>query len=330
MDHTIKSIGERGLLALFEKLVDQGDLPFNEDAVAFPLSSDTSMVVNIDTFVAKTDAPPTMTAYQMGAKAVIMAISDLAAKGVRPQYLIASIALPDNYSIEQTVDLVKGIQQTAHYYNCKFLGGDTNAAMDVIITIVVLGEIKKSLLMKRSGANESDVICTTGLFGLTGAGFRIFLENVKATDSQRKIFREAIFTPKARVKEGLILVNFKKVTSCIDSSDGLGWCFKEILRNKKNLGIRITNLPIHDAVKEFANDNNLSANELALYAGEEFELVFTLPEKYVKPLSRLLDFHVIGQVVFDEHERILLQVNDQIKPIDPRGWEHFTNHKIKN
>ncbi|HUT81783.1 MAG TPA: thiamine-phosphate kinase [Candidatus Bathyarchaeia archaeon] len=327
MDNTIKSIGERGLLALFEKLVDEGDLPYNDDAVAFPISLDLSMVVNIDTFVAKTDAPPTMSPYQMGAKAVTAAISDLAAKGVKPQYIIASGAFPDDFSIEQTVALVKGIQETSHLYKCKFLGGDTNAASDVIISIVAIGEIKKSLLLKRSGAHENDVICTTGLFGLTGAGFKVFLDNINATENQRRLFKEAIFSPKARVKEGIILANFRRITSCIDSSDGLAWCFKEILRNKKNLGIRIKDLPIHKDVMEFAKENNFSAEDFTLFAGEEFELIFTLPEKYVQSLSKSLDFYIIGRIVFDEQERILLESNDEIKVIEPRGWEHFVNLK---
>ncbi len=326
MDHTIKTIGERGLLALFEKLVDEGDLPFNDDAVAFSLSSNTSMVVNIDTFVASTDAPPTMTPYQMGVKAVTMAISDLAAKGVTPQYIIASGAFPENLSIEQTIDIVKGIQETAHFYNCKFLGGDTNAASDIIISIVAIGKIKKALLMKRSGVKENDIICTTGFFGLTGAGFKVYLDKMGASDLQKEKFSEAVFSPKARVEEGKILANFRKITSCIDSSDGLAWCLKEILRNKKNLGIKINQLPIPDLVKEFAIENNISPNDLALYAGEEFELIFTLPKRFVNQLRKRMDFHIIGQIIFDEQERIMLEDSDQIQVINPKGWEHFTIH----
>ncbi|TET29278.1 MAG: hypothetical protein E3J70_07395, partial [Candidatus Heimdallarchaeota archaeon] len=61
MNEYLGDIGERALLKMFEKLVDSGDLPFNEDAVAFSISKNQSMVVNIDTFVRKTDAPPNMT-----------------------------------------------------------------------------------------------------------------------------------------------------------------------------------------------------------------------------------------------------------------------------
>ncbi|NHK30149.1 MAG: thiamine-phosphate kinase [Asgard group archaeon] len=323
MDKTIKELGERALLDKFEQLVDQGDLPFNDDAVAFPLNEKESLVVNIDTFVAKTDAPPNMTFYQMGAKTVTMAISDLAAKGVQPQYLVASGNFPMNLTVKETLEIVQGIRDTAHSYKTKFLGGDTNAADEISLTVTVFGRIKKSLLIKRSGAQEGDIICTTGNFGLTGAGFKVFLDKYTATEEQMNSFYKAVYEPKARVNEGLNLAKIKKITSCIDSSDGLAWCLKEILRKQEKLGILLTQLPVTEEVRSFAAHNELSIVDLIFYGGEEFELVFTIGEKDLSKLENKLNYQIIGRLTSNNPSKIFLEEKGELIEISPKGWEHF-------
>ncbi len=329
MNDNLRDIGERALLEMFEKLVDSGDLPFNDDAVAYSISKDQSLVVNIDTFVRKTDAPPNMTPYYMGGKAVVMAISDLAAKGVQPQAIIASGAFPDEYSVKDTLAIVEGIKYTANKYNAKFLGGDTNTADDVIISIVALGLCKKENLIKRSGGKNGDIICTTGFFGRTGAGFKVFLENLSATKSQKENFWQAIYSPIARLEEGLLLSQLGKAHSCIDSSDGLAWSLFELIRNKKDLGVILEDIPIDQDVIAFAKEHNLKAEELALYAGEEFELVFTVKEEHFQELQKnmLLSQMMclrLGKITDKNPGKIQLLKDGEIINVSPKGWEHFS------
>lgn len=329
MNKSLGDIGERALLEMFEKLVDSGDLPFNDDAVAFSISENQSMVVNIDTFVRKTDAPPNMTPAQMGSKAVTMTISDLAAKGVQPQVIVASGAFPEDYPVENTVELVTGIKETSHQYNTKFLGGDTNTADDIVLSIVALGLGQKKKLILRSGALKGDIICTTGYFGLTGAGFKVFLDNYSATEKQKSRFRNAIYTPVARLKEGLLFSQFGKIHSCIDSSDGLAWSLFELLRNKDELGILLDNIPIDPDVTDFAEKHNIRAEELALYAGEEFELLFTLKEEDYTELQKLMktqnmDIFKIGKITDKNPGLIQLVKDEETIDISPKGWEHFS------
>ena len=329
MNEYLGDIGERALLKMFEKLVDSGDLPFNEDAVAFSISENQSMVVNIDTFVRKTDAPPNMTPTQMGSKAVTMTISDLAAKGVQPQVIVASGAFPEDFSVKNTVELVTGIKETAHRYNTRFLGGDTNTADDIILSIVALGLGQKKNLILRSGAVKGDIICTTGYFGLTGAGFKVFLENYSATENQKNKFASAIYDPIARVEEGLLFSQYGKIHSCIDSSDGLAWSLYELLRNKDDFGILIEDIPIDPDVYDFAKNHNIQAEELALYAGEEFELLFTLKEENFDEIRKLMkaqkmEIHKIGRITDKNPGLIQLVKEEEIINVSPKGWEHFS------
>jgi thiamine-monophosphate kinase len=323
MDKTIKELGERALIEKFEQLVDEGDLPFNDDAVAYPLNKTDTMVVNIDTFVAKTDAPPNMTFYQMGAKAVTMAISDLAAKGVQPEFLVASGNFPSNMTSNETIQLVKGIRDTAHKYNTKFLGGDTNAANEISLSITVFGRTKKKNLITRSNSSINEIICTTGHFGLTGAGFKVFIDQVESTEKQQKLFYKSVYEPVAKLNQGLILAKTGLATSCIDSSDGLAWCLKEIIRNKPKLGIEITNMPVAPESKIFANQNNLSAIDLVFYGGEEFELVFTIKQEDILKLQKEMNFQVIGKITSQHPMKIILIDNKKKINIQTKGWEHF-------
>ena len=325
MVETLKDIGERALIAKFEKFVDKGDLPFNDDAEAFPITKRKSMVVKIDTFVAKTDAPPNMTTYQMGAKAVTLSVSDFAAKGVQPEYILASGAFPDSLTVNQTIDLVKGISDTTHFYGAKFLGGDTNSANDIIVSSVAIGRRETNRLIKRATSNDEDIICTTGLFGLTGAGFKVFLNDYICSKKQREKFGNAIFNPKARLQEGVFFSKTGKITSCIDSSDGLAWCLKELLRNKNNFGIIIDRLPISPEVIAFAKNNYLSSDDLALYGGEEFELVFTLKKDDLKIFDRKFTIYPMGKVTKDFPGKIMLKKPHGFEEIKPKGWEHFSN-----
>lgn len=329
MNKSLGDIGERALLKMFEKLVDSGDLPFNDDAVAFSISDNQSMVVNIDTFVRKTDAPPNMTPVQMGSKAVTMTISDLAAKGVQPQVIVASGAFPEDFSVKNTIELVTGIKETSHRYNTRFLGGDTNTADDIILSIVALGLGQKKNLILRSGAMKGDIICTTGYFGLTGAGFKVFLDNYSATENQKSKFKNAIYNPVARLKEGLLFSHFGKIHSCIDSSDGLAWSLFELLRNKEELGILLDNIPIDPDVTDFAKKHNIQAEELALYTGEEFELLFTLKEENYSELQKLMkaqkmDIFKIGKITDKNPGLIQLVKDEKTIDISPKGWEHFS------
>ncbi|HUU77706.1 MAG TPA: thiamine-phosphate kinase [candidate division Zixibacteria bacterium] len=328
MNKSIKDIGERALLEFFKDMIDEGDLPFNDDAVAFSINEKLTIVINIDTFVAKTDAPPGMTPYQMGAKATVMAISDLAAKGIQPQFTIASGAFPGSLKVEDTIELVKGIKETTQKTNAKFLGGDTNEAEDIILSVVAVGIADKNILIKRNGAKVGDIICTTGEFGLTGAGFKVYLENYKATDKQIKSFRESIYQPTVKLKEGLFLGKSKKINSCIDSSDGLAWCLTELLRNKTNQGIIIELIPVAQTVIDFAKANELDKDELALFGGEEFELVFTISEEDFgefqrNAISQNIEIFTIGKISKEFPNKIMTKTKTGYNEITSKGWEHF-------
>ncbi|MEM2106165.1 MAG: thiamine-phosphate kinase, partial [Candidatus Bathyarchaeia archaeon] len=177
----------------------------------------------------------------------------------------------------------------------------------------------------RSGAKPGDIVAVTGFFGKTAAGLKILLEGLRAPPKVRKVLVESVFMPHARLKEGLALSQTGAVTSTIDSSDGLAWSLHEIAKASK-VGFLIDNLPAAKEVEEFAKIHKLNVSELALYGGEEYELVLTVKPKLWRRAEKAVEavggkLLQIGRVTADKE--VILAVDEKREPIEPRGWEHF-------
>src|SRR2546425_10880440 len=102
--------------------------------------------------------------------------------------------------------------------------------------------------------------------------------------------------PSARLAEGIALAKSHATTSSIDSSDGLAWSLHQIAQSSK-VGISLHTIPVATEVESFAKEHRLSALELALYGGEEYELVVTIkPQSFNKLKRRDPSMKKIGTV----------------------------------
>ncbi len=324
----VRNLGERRLIQLFRELItpyEKALLSGIEDAVAIPINDD-AIVVNSDMLVASTDVLPGMTAGEIAWKAGVMGLSDLAAKGALPWGILVSLGLPQDTDADFATALVSGLNSVCREHDTYYLGGDTNQCLELVIDCTAIGSVPKKHLIRRSGARAGDVIAVTGEFGYTAALFKaISNEDKKAIKHIGKI-REKALHPKARIKEGHALAQANLVSAAIDSSDGLAWSLHE-LATASGVGFQINSLPIPSLCLKFAATNKLDAIDLALYGGEEFELVLTIPaEKWPEAHVTIHNIggHLIpiGKVV-DKPERMLI-MNDEERVIAPKGYEHFS------
>ena len=322
-----KELGERKIIELILECLDQMPnmpIPFGDDTSAVDLGTDKLAVINMDMLVRKTDVPRTMSLWQAARKAVIMNISDLAAKGAKPIALLASIGLPPDLTKTDIQQVGKGLNAGAREYGAYILGGDTNEASDLIISCMALGVCSKHHLIKRGGAKPSDYVAVTGDFGKTASGLKILMDGLSAPDIRGALV-DSVLMPKARVQEGLVLAQSKVATASIDSSDGLAWSLHELSR-ASNVGFRLDNLPIAPEVKRFADIHGFDSVELALYGGEEYELLVTInsslwqeAKKAVESVGGILN--KIGVVT--KEKQLLLETGEKTVSIEARGWEHF-------
>lgn len=327
------NIGERKIIEIIHshlQLLPEMPIPFGDDASAYELENGKLAILKTDMFVDKTDMPPTMSYWQAARKAIVMNVSDFAAKGVKPLVALVSLGLPENLNKKAIDEIAKGLNAGAREYDTYIIGGDTNEASNLIISISLFGIAEKNTVMLRSTAKPGDIVAVTGMFGKTSAGLKILLKGSKADSKIQRTLVESVLMPQARLNEGLALSQTKAVSAAIDSSDGLAWSLHEIAK-ASNVGFTINHFPIAKEAREFAKTNNLNPVELALYGGEEYELVLTIKPKLWSKAKETVrkvggQLFPIGNVTAEK--QIMLEIDGKKSVIEPRGWEHFKSTKV--
>ena len=324
-------LGEHEIIRLIQqRLAVMPDMPigFGDDVAAVPLGDGLMAVLKTDMLIGHTDVPKGMSLWQAAHKAVVMNVSDFASKGIQPSAALAAIGLPKNMATKKAAsDIADGLNAGAQEYGCYIVGGDTNEGSDLILGISLFGVAKTERLILRSGAKVGDILAVTGPFGKTAAGLRLLLGDYSASPQVREVLVDSVLNPKARLREGLALAGCgQAVSSSMDSSDGLAWSLHELAR-QSDVGFVVDNLPVAPEVKKFASANKLNTADLALYGGEEYELVLTIAPKLwaeaktaVEAVSGCLI--PIGRAT---HEMgITLDFEGKKQAIEARGFEHFT------
>lgn len=271
----------------------------------------------------------------LGYKLVAVNVSDIAAMNGFPTQITVSIALSNRFSVEAIEELYSGIHAACKNFNVDLVGGDTTSSTSgLIISVSVIGHALKSNVAYRSGAKVGDVICVTGDLGGAYMGLQllerekqVFLDNPDAEPQfedkdyliQRQLKPEARMDFVYDLKEKGIIP-----TSMIDVSDGLASELMHISR-ASNVGIQLfdENLPIDEMTYNTALDFNVDPDTCALNGGEDYELLFTVPESDFEKLKNHADLSAIGQVTKkEEGVNLVLKSGTQV-PLKSQGWVHF-------
>ncbi len=325
---TSKDLGERKLIKLIQShlsVMPGLPVPFGDDVSAVDIGGGRVAVLKTDLLIGKTDVPRGMSLWQAARKAVVMNVSDFAAKGVEPAALLVSLGLPRDFMQEDVEEIARGLNAGAQEYGAYVVGGDTSEASDLVVSVSLFGTAKRETLMLRSGAKAGDTVAVTGFFGKTAAGLRLLLDGYAASKELRDVLLSAVCMPKARLREGLALRGSGAVSASIDSSDGLAWSLHE-LAQMSGVGFVVNSVPIASEVRRFAEFNRLDPLELALYGGEEYELVVTVKPKHWADAEEAIEavggcLLPIGKVTRDK--QVLADVDGKKRVVEARGWEHF-------
>jgi thiamine-monophosphate kinase len=300
-------------------------LRFDDDVAAYPVSKNEWLILKTDMFVGSTDIPNGMKVWQAARKAVVATVSDFASKGIRPHVIMLSLGLPSNITRSTVHQLAIGFRKGAEEYGCKVIGGDTGTAKDLVFDIVGSGFARPSEIMRRRGAKPGDIIVATGMFGKTAAGLRILSSNRK-TSFRRKYHTllTSVLNPKARLKIGVLLGKSHAVTSSIDSSDGLAWSL-HLLAQLNKVNIKIDHVPIPNDVYRFANETSLDPLDLALYGGEEYEIIASVKPNQCQLLEQKIRSLVRIGTVESGNGQVILSTDHSEKVVEAKGWDPFRN-----
>lgn len=271
----------------------------------------------------------------LGYKSVIVNLSDVYAMNATPTHITLSIAFSNRFSLEALDEFYEGVYAACEKYQVDLIGGDTSTSQKgLLISVTALGEITPGKIVKRSGAQKGDLVCVSGYLGGAFLGLtilerekKIYLENPQVQpdleDQQYIVGR--MLKPEARKD---IIEFFEKndimPTSMIDVSDGLS---SEILHicKQSNVGCKLyeDKIPIHDEARQFAYKLELDPTACALSGGEDYELLFTVPQSEYEKLVLNENISVIGYInELDEGVHIITKGGNTHK-ITAQGWNAF-------
>jgi thiamine-monophosphate kinase len=273
---------------------------------------------------------------KIGYKAMVSSISDIIAMGGKPEYALISLALSKDSLIKDVDGLYEGILKCGKKFGVRIVGGDVvSSPRNAVVTLNLLGEVERGRVICRSGAKVGDGILVTGNFGDSAAGLEILKGRWKIpgkSDYIRKCKKNLIkkhLLPQPRVREAEIISGKRLATAMIDSSDGLDLSVRFICQSSKvGAKIWLEKIPLSPCLKYLASlsgqEGALRILTYALYGGEDYELVFTVPrEKADRALRHTPHTTMIGEIVPARWRVRYLDKNSREVKLKGRGYEHF-------
>lgn len=333
-NNKLGNLGELKLIKIIEDTVFEktGRLLIRDDSFFFSLKYNEQkiLIFNSDMLVSTTDVPPQMNAYQIGRKAVLMNISDLIVKGVKPLGIFISLGLPKDMMLKNFRELISGIIDYCKKLDIEYIGGDLNQTKEIIINPTVFGIQDPSKLIYRSGIKPGDYLVANRKFGLTGVGFDILLSkkgNLEDfTSYQRSI--NSIIEPEDIGYESFTLSKHNLATASIDSSDGLAKSLTDLMYSNPDIGFEIefNDHLIDEEAKKYSNKFKIPLEDLIFNAGEEFIHLFTIDPKNYNTAKKLIrendgQLYLIGKVILDE--KIFFILEGRKNELKHFGFEHF-------
>jgi thiamine-monophosphate kinase len=262
---------------------------------------------------------------ELGWKALAVNLSDIAAMGGIPKYALLSLVLPGELEVEDISKFINSMMNLANEFGVAIVGGNVTTALNVVITVTIIGCSESGVILKRSTASPGEQIAVTGYLGLSAAGLEMFKGKLILDPEINNVLRRAHFKPIPRVNEGQTLIK-QGVKTAIDISDGLIADLDHICElSKVKARINMEQVPVHPVVT--ANFTNYQ--ELALSGGEDYELLFTADKTIVSRVKQALScpVTVIGEILEEKLPTRVTIVDGKgnIIPYKKGGWEHFRN-----
>ncbi|PZR29529.1 MAG: thiamine-phosphate kinase [Citrobacter freundii] len=272
----------------------------------------------------------------LGYKSVVVNLSDIYAMNATPTQIVIGVAFSNRFSLEALDEFYEGVYAACAAYGVDLVGGDTTSSQKgFIISVTAIGEVDPDKYVKRSTAQKGDLICVSGDLGGAYVGL-LFLER------EKKIFRESpnvqpdlegetyvigrLLKPEARKDIVDFLASSEIMpTSMIDVSDGLSSEILHICKDS-NLGCVIyeDKLPIAEDMKKAAFKFEIDPTACALSGGEDYELLFTIPQAEYDKLVLNEQISVIGYMTEPEQGSTIITKGGSKHPITAQGWNHLS------
>ncbi len=263
---------------------------------------------------------PATSARDLGYKAIVVNVSDVAAMAASPRYAVCALTLSDEVDAAWTMELFGGMREACDEYALWLVGGNLAAGPAVTVAITVTGEVAPGRAVLRSGASPGQRLVVTGELGAAAAGLGVASIGRPSSDEHRDLLR-AYFRPIARVGEAHVLARHG-ASAMIDVSDGLALDLSRVCA-ASGVGARL----LIDKVPVAQGANR----DEALGGGEDYELLATLPDRAAVDAARRelgegfgVGLTDIGEIT-DGGSIVAVGSDGRERALQPEGWDHFAH-----
>lgn len=245
----------------------------NDDCEMIDLGNKT-LLVSIDTSTEKVDFPTETPPEEIGYFSTALSLSDIAACGGNPLGVLVSCSIPPHFA-NKVAAIYEGIGQAVADAETFLLGGDTNSAGELSLSVVSIGITKPESVLRRHQANVGDLVGVTGILDRFNYGYYEYAQ--KAFVDFSRAFRQP-----AAIRAGKILASLQGITSCIDLPDGLIKALNDTAPSEFGFLINDGDIPITHLHQVINQPNYLSASQPA----GDIELLFTASPDQKRQIER--------------------------------------------
>lgn len=292
--------------------------------IAPPLGK--QLCLSVDTLVEGVHFPHDFPPDFIAQRALGSAVSDLAAMGAHPSHFSLALTLPrvDRLWLER---FTKGLAESAQRHQISLVGGDTTSG-PLTISLQVHGWVDAGMALRRDGANAGDGVYVSGWLGLAAAGLGLTVERLSLSDhALRQRCLERFCAPEARLELGSQLLG--RASACIDISDGLLADARHLCEASfVSMLLDVECLPLATGMSETFGEQ---AVQMALSGGDDYELLFTVPEAHQDAVETLASeacrITKIGRVIDTQMTEGRPQPKvfegERTYQVEKEGYQHF-------
>jgi thiamine-monophosphate kinase len=293
-------------------------LGIGDDAAVMDAPANRNLVLAMDTLVEGVHFLANTDAFDIGHRALAVNLSDLAAMGAMPSWMSLSLSLP-HADAEWLEQFAAGLFSLAKEHDVQLIGGDTVRG-PLVITLQVGGWIEPDRWLTRGGAKPGDHLYVSGNLGDAAAGLEI-MRAKQPNSSASDYLLERFLRPQPRVALGRQLRNV--ASAAMDVSDGLIADAGKLCK-ASGCGVTIDAdlLPLSNALREcFSLDRAL---QYAMTGGDDYELIFTVPERFLAQLDAV-DATITRIGIVDDRPGVRCTRNGRPLEVAVGGYDHFAS-----
>ena len=338
----LSHIGEFQLIqSIARGFSSRGPLPLvgiGDDAAILSHPPGSHLVISTDLLVEDIHfSRSTASLYDIGYKAAVANLSDIAAMGATPTYILVAVALPSHLKYQDWKELYRGLSVPCKAHGVQLVGGDTSASRSsLFLAITILGQVEPNRALTRGGAKEGEIIYVSGTLGNSAAGLACLTRQAKQvhTPNQRQPMKFLVhrhLRPTPRIGLGRLLSSRGFASAALDLSDGLSGDLLHLCQQSRvGALIRENSLPLSPHLVTYASQMNVDPLLWALHGGEEYELLFTVPPKYQRRLEVAvkqlgLPVTAIGLMTSRRSGLRIAHTDGKTQKLLPQSYVHFSD-----